>query len=56
LGSPAPQPAGAPSPLAFADPDYIRGFLAAAGFVEVTVERANRQSSAAAPMKKRSRQ
>ena len=41
LGSPAPQPANAPSPLAFADPDYIRGFLAAAGFAEVTVERAH---------------
>ena len=41
LGPPAPEPANAPSPLAFADPDYIRGFLAAAGFAEVTVERAH---------------
>src|ERR1700720_149442 len=41
LGPPAPQPANAPSPLAFADPDYIRGFLAGAGFAEVTVERAH---------------
>ena len=41
LGPPAPQPADAPSPLAFADPDYIRGFLAEGGFAEVTVERAH---------------
>ena len=41
LGPPAPQPAHEPSPLAFADPDYIRGVLAAAGFADVTVERAH---------------
>jgi SAM-dependent methyltransferase len=41
LGPPTPQPAHQPSPLAFADPDYIRGILAAAGFAEVTVERAH---------------
>ncbi len=41
LGPPAPQPAHEPSPLAFADPDYIRGVLAAAGFVEITVDRAH---------------
>jgi hypothetical protein len=41
LGPPAPQPANVPSPLAFADPDYIRGFLAEAGFAEVTVDRAH---------------
>jgi SAM-dependent methyltransferase len=40
LGRPVPQPANVPSPLAFADPDYIRGFLAGAGFAEITVERA----------------
>src|SRR3984893_12766018 len=40
LGPPAPQPAHEPSPLAFADPD-IRGVLAAAGFAEITVERAH---------------
>ena len=28
-----PPPAHEPSPLAFADPDYISGVLAAAGFV-----------------------
>jgi SAM-dependent methyltransferase len=41
LGQPAPHPANVPSPLAFADPDYIREFLAGAGFAEVTVERAH---------------
>ncbi len=41
LGPPAPQPAHEPSPLAFADPDYIRGVLAAAGFADITVERAH---------------
>jgi SAM-dependent methyltransferase len=41
LGPPTPQPASVPSPLAFADPDYIREFLAGAGFAEVTVERAH---------------
>jgi len=41
LGPPAPQPAHEPGPLAFADPDYIREFLAAAGFAEITVERAH---------------
>src|SRR6202048_4890915 len=40
LGAPAPQPAHEPSPLAFAAPD-IRGVLAAAGFAEITVERAH---------------
>jgi SAM-dependent methyltransferase len=41
LGPPAPPPAHDPGPLAFADPDYIRDFLAAAGFAEITVERAH---------------
>jgi hypothetical protein len=41
LGPPAAQPAHAPSPLAFADPDYIRAVLAAAGFAEIMVERAH---------------
>ncbi len=40
LGPPAPPPAHEPGPLAFADPDYIREFLAAAGLAEITVERA----------------
>jgi SAM-dependent methyltransferase len=41
LGPPAPQPADAPSPLAFADPDYIHRVLADAGFADVAVERAH---------------
>jgi ubiquinone/menaquinone biosynthesis C-methylase UbiE len=41
LGPPAPKPGHEPSPLAFADPDYIRRVLAAAGFAEITVERAH---------------
>ena len=41
LGPPARAPAHEPSPLAFADPDYIRGILAAAGLAEITVERAH---------------
>jgi SAM-dependent methyltransferase len=41
LGPPAPAPAHEPSPLAFADPDYIREVLAAAGFAEIAVERAH---------------
>jgi SAM-dependent methyltransferase len=39
LGPPAPQPAHEPSPLAFANPDYIRRILAAASFADITVER-----------------
>jgi SAM-dependent methyltransferase len=41
LGPPAPRPAHEPGPLALADPDYIRGFLAAAGFAEIAVDRAH---------------
>jgi hypothetical protein len=41
LGPPAPPPAHEPGPLAFGDPDYIRGVLAAAGFAEISVERAH---------------
>lgn len=41
LGPPAPAPAHQPSPLAFADPDYVRGMLAAAGFAGIAVERAH---------------
>lgn len=41
LGPPAPRPARAPGPLAFADPDYIREVLAAAGFAGIAVERAH---------------
>jgi SAM-dependent methyltransferase len=41
LGPPAPAAANEPGPLAFGDPEYIRGVLAAAGFAEITIERAH---------------
>jgi SAM-dependent methyltransferase len=41
LGPPAPSTDHEPGPLAFADPEYIRGFLAAAGFADIKVERAH---------------
>jgi SAM-dependent methyltransferase len=41
LGQPAPSTDHEAGPLAFADPDYIRRVLAAAGFVEITVDRAH---------------
>jgi SAM-dependent methyltransferase len=41
LGPAAPPSAHEPGPLAFGDPDYIRGFLSAAGFGEITVDRAH---------------
>ena len=41
LGPPAPPPSHEPGPLAFGDPDYIRGFLSAAGFGEIAVDRAH---------------
>jgi len=41
LGPPAPPPAHEPGPLAFGNPDYIREVLAAAGFVEIAIERAH---------------
>ena len=41
LGPQTPPPTHEPGPLAFGDPDYIRGFLSAAGFGEITVDRAH---------------
>ena len=41
LGPPAPSTDHEPGPLAFGDPDYIRRMLTAAGFTEITVERAH---------------
>jgi SAM-dependent methyltransferase len=38
---PPPSLAREPGPLAFGDPDYIRGILMAAGFAEIAVERAH---------------
>lgn len=41
LGPPTPRPSNEPGPLAFGDPDYIRGVLAAAGFADIEIERAH---------------
>jgi SAM-dependent methyltransferase len=40
LGPPAPRSGHEPDPLAFADPDYVRAILTAAGFAEIAIERA----------------
>jgi SAM-dependent methyltransferase len=40
LGPPARPEGREPGPLAFGNPDYIKGVLAAAGFVEIAVDRA----------------
>jgi SAM-dependent methyltransferase len=39
LGPPAPKPPRAPGPMAFADPDYLRSFLGAAGFEAIKMHR-----------------
>ncbi len=39
LGPPAPTPPRAPGPLAFSDPDYVRGFLRDAGFAAIEIVR-----------------
>jgi SAM-dependent methyltransferase len=39
LGPPAPTPPRAPGPMAFAEPDYVRGFLADAGFAAIDIKR-----------------
>lgn len=41
LGPPAPSLDNEPGPLAFRDPDYIRRVLTAAGFADITIERAH---------------
>jgi SAM-dependent methyltransferase len=41
LGPPEPPPTHEPGPLAFGNPDYIRGVLTTAGFAEIAVERAH---------------
>src|SRR5204862_4974954 len=41
LGPPASPPAHEPGPLAFGNPNYIREVLAAAGYAEITVDRAH---------------
>jgi len=39
VGPPAPTPAHAPGPMAFRDPDYLRGILNQAGFVDIGVDK-----------------
>jgi SAM-dependent methyltransferase len=39
LGPPAPKPPRTPGPMAFADPDYVRSFLGAAGFEAIEMRR-----------------
>jgi len=41
LGPPAPSAGPVPGPLAFADPDYIRRILTAAGYADIAIERAH---------------
>jgi len=41
LGPPAPSTGHVPGPLAFGDPNHIRGVLSAAGFVDIEIERAH---------------
>lgn len=49
LGLPAPQDPRAPGPLAFSDPDYVRGFLAAAGFADIDIRRERPDMIGASP-------
>ena len=49
LGPPEPTSPRAPGPMAFADPDYVRSFLGAAGFAEIAIEREHPPISASAP-------
>jgi SAM-dependent methyltransferase len=39
VGPPAPSAPNAPGPMAFRDPAYVRNFLNAAGFADITVEK-----------------
>lgn len=39
LGPPAPKPPRAPGPMAYAEPDYVRGFLTGAGFADIEIRR-----------------
>jgi SAM-dependent methyltransferase len=38
VGPPKPEPPHAPGPMAFGDPDYLRGILNGAGFADITIE------------------
>ncbi len=39
VGPPAPTPPHAPGPMAFRDPDYLRGILGRAGFVDIRIDK-----------------
>jgi len=39
VGTPAPTPPHTPGPMAFRDPDYLRGILSQAGFSDIKVEK-----------------
>ncbi len=49
LGPPEPKPARAPGPMAFSDPDYVRGFLGTAGFEAIGIHRETPGIFASAP-------
>jgi SAM-dependent methyltransferase len=49
LGPAASTPPHAPGPMAFADPDYVRSFLGAAGFAEIMVDRTHPEVFASGP-------
>jgi SAM-dependent methyltransferase len=49
LGPPKPQPARAPGPLAFSEPDYVRSILDAAGYETVEIARETPNIVAAGP-------
>jgi SAM-dependent methyltransferase len=49
LGPPEPKPPHTPGPMAFADPDYVRGFLGKAGFADVAVHREHPEIFASTP-------
>jgi len=49
LGAPSPKPPRAPGPMAFADPDYVRSFLAAAGWGAIAIHRETPDIIAAPP-------
>jgi SAM-dependent methyltransferase len=49
LGPPEPKPARAPGPMAFSDTDYVRAFLATAGFEGIEIHRETPGIFASAP-------
>jgi SAM-dependent methyltransferase len=48
LGPPEPRPPRAPGPMAFAEPDYVRSFLGAAGFAEIAIGHSHPEVAASA--------